>query len=399
MSRFSFNVCEPVALGFEHVPVNAGLLKIIRVAYPEAAIAFYAEETHLELVRAQLTPQSSNSIDWISIANPKRQTSFFRRLPTDFRRVRELFKLIDDDDTTQVVLFTFGNASVMWSLKFLTSTVHRRRKSQVVLHGDFATLRYRTSMKRMINPIYHMGSFKTAVHFGCAKGTQYLVLEEAVRDAVVAKFPRLAGRFKVIDHPVSGNREQVSKHELSSPVKFGFLGRASEAKGFSHFLAVAKHINERFPGQAVFSLVGFLGPGQDRQTLPNLVYLDGNLSHEKLEWDEYAEQVKELHFVCLFYDKEYEFAASGVLADAIGLEKPIIASALPLFANVERKFPHAIRFSADTDFAAPIEEILTSMDPASYERQVTAIRAVKQSRTPEALAVVYRNLVDEFSKD
>ncbi len=177
----------------------------------------------------------------------------------------------------------------------------------------------------------------------------------------------------------------------------GFSDAATEPKGFSRYLEVAKEISERFPGQASFSFVGFLAESQTSDSLPNLVYLQDAPTHDKLDRDEYVRRANELHFVCMFYEKEYEFAASGVLADAIEWEKPLIASQLPLFANVERKFPGSAYISERANFGQVIERILTTFDPEYYEKQLQAIRELKHSRTPAVLADTYRLLVTELN--
>ena len=93
------------------------------------------------------TDAKIRSIEWLPIELPPRQAGFFRRFVPDFRRMRALFGATERQADTDVFLVTFGNASIMWSLKLLTATAFRQRSVQVVLHGDFTTLRYRTSMR------------------------------------------------------------------------------------------------------------------------------------------------------------------------------------------------------------------------------------------------------------
>ncbi len=59
---------------------------------------------------------------------------------------------------------------------------------------------------------------------------------------------------------------------------------------------------------------------------------------ERMSRDEYINRLKNLHFVCLFYDKYYEFSASGVLMDSIAWGKPIVATRLPIFENLENLY-------------------------------------------------------------
>ena len=392
----SITVCDPIVSGFEHVPANSSLLTTIRYAYPESAIAFHGDAAHLDLVRNQVDVAIRESISWVVIKNPERQASFRRRFVTDFRRMLLLLKSTAHEPESAILFLTFGNASVMWSLKLLLAARFGRSKVQIVLHGDFATLRFRTSMKLVVNPLYQLSCFKTAVRFGTTGRIQYVVLEAAVRDAVVSKYPRLAGRFKVLEHPVPGDDATIVENDLSRPLRFGFLGRSTEAKGFHRYLDVATTIGERFPGQAVFSFVGFLGPGQNEETLPGLNALEYRPTTEKLDRAEYVRRVNELHYICMFYEKQYELTASGVLLDAIEREKPLITSNLPLFKNIADRFPDFAHVCDADVYVATIATILTNFDRDDYTKRVEAIRAVKQSRSPQVLAGVYRNLVAEL---
>ena len=397
-TRKSFLVCEPIARGLEHVPFNAGLLTIIRTGHPERRIVFCAESEHSEHVRRQLGEDIASSIEWSTITVPARDAEFYRRLPSDFRRVRGLLERVKSDNSSVVCTFSSGNASILWSLKFLVSTFHRAARVQVVLHGDFSLLRYRTSLRRHLNPLYHLGSFRTAIRWACDRRVQHVVLEESVRDAVVEKYSFLRDRFVVLDHPLPGDRNDLEPRLLASPVCFGFLGRAYESKGFSSFLAVAVDISTRFPGLAEFHLIGSVDAQQQEQYATELTFLAIRPETATLDRGRFLDRLGRMHYVCLFYDDTYEFTASGVLLDCVEWGKPIVGSRRSLFVHLEREFGEIGYLCDETEAQSVIEGLLMALDSGRYHRQVEAMLAIKVSRGPSVLAQRYSQLVEQFSQ-
>ena len=389
-----FLVCEPIAWGIEHVPFNAGLLNTIRTAFPEKKIRFLGEATHCEEVRAQIGSELDTSIEWVPIAVPPRQADFYPRLPATMRLVAAMIRQVKDDPSCRVLTFTSGNAALLWTLKLHLSMLHKGIKAQVVLHGDFSTLRYRSSLKKHLNPFFRLGSFRTAVRFACDRRAQYVVLEEAVRDAVVAKFAHLADRFIVLELPLPGDGRSASPLALTTPVRFGYLGRAYATKGFFTYLDVAVEVSRRRPGQAEFHFVGSLTEAQQSQNIPNIDILTGRPSTVPLSRHEFLVGLESLHFACLFYDETYEFTASAVLLDCVEHGKPIVGTRRSIFVNLEERFAD-LGYLCDTDeYADVVESIVVALDDDRYQRQVGTMNMVKASRSADVLAERYRAYVD-----
>ena len=83
-----FLVCDPIVWGLEHVPVNTALLKIIRLAFPNDDISFYGEGSHLDNVKKQIGIEYASSIMWEKLSLPHRQSSFIKRLRSDFKIIK-----------------------------------------------------------------------------------------------------------------------------------------------------------------------------------------------------------------------------------------------------------------------------------------------------------------------
>ncbi len=393
-----FLVCEPIAWGLEHVPFNAALLKTIHYAFPDERIKFHGEHSHIEEVKKEIGEELLDHIEWCKISLSQRHASFFKRLSSDFSNVRYLLNELNDN-VSKNVLVIIGNPSILWALKYHVSTSHKNSKVQVVLHGDFSKLRYRSSLKNIFNPLYHIGSLKTALRISTLINFQIIVLEDAVRDAVIKEMPSLQRIIKVLDHPIPGDSQPLKIIELNEPIQFGFLGRASESKGFLEFLSAASEISRRFPGKANFHLIGWILDYQQKQNIPEIKFLTDKPATHCLNRTEYVKRLGQLHFVCMFYRREYEFTASGVLLDSVKYEKPIITTPLPIFEHLNNRFSNIGYLCHNDNMVDMISSIISKLDTSHYKQQVQNMRQLKNSRTPVFLAKKYYELTSLLLRD
>lgn len=389
-----FLVCESIAWGMEHVPFNAALLRTMRFAYPNDIIHFYAEKYHLENVRKQISEEVAASIVWKKLVLPSRHSSFYVRLFSDFKTVKFLLKELNENPLKDVLVITV-EAPILWALKFYTGNIHKDKRVQVIIHGDFTTL-HRTPRKSILNPFYYIGSLKTALKVSGYERLQHIVLEETVRDAILKQLPFLRNSVGVLDHPIPVDNQHVGINNFDSPIQFGFLGHASEKKGFSEYLTVASEITKRFSGQAKFHFIGSISDKIRRKTHSKMAFLEETPGKEPMSRNEYVNRLKSLHFVCCFYNKYYEACASGVLMDSIAWEKPIIATQLPIFKTIQKRFGDIGYLCKNNEFRETIANIIQIGDSKRYKRQVANMSQVKTSRTPETLAMKYIELVNSL---
>ena len=231
------------------------------------------------------------------------------------------------------------------------------------------------------------------------KCIQFIVLEEPIRDAVLKELPYLSTRIGVLDHPIPLDEKHIESNDFYPPIQFGFLGLATEHKGFLKYLTVASEISTRFPGIASFHVIGRSNDQYKYLSFPEMTFLSTKPCTERLSRDKYIQGLKKLHYVCLFCgDRHYEFSASGVMLDSVAWGKPIIAAQLPIFKNLMNRFGDIGYLSKDDEFSETIGTILRKVDTNRYKRQVLNMHQVKKSRTPDSLAKKYRELVEELLK-
>ena len=387
-----FLVCDPIVWGSEHVPFNSALIKIIRLAFPNDDISFYGEESHLDNVKKQIGIEYADSIMWEKLVLPHRQSGFIKRLRSDFKIIKFILNKLNKDPQRDVLVIT-GNSSLLWALKYFLHTVHKNRNIQVILHGGLDTLVKRKSLR----PHRRIGNIRTALSKFNQRHLRYIVLEESIRDAVLQRLPSLRDHIDVLDHPISLDKQPLEKNNLNLPIQFGFLGLATEHKGFHKYINVASEISAKFPGLANFHVIGRVGKKYDHLNIAEMNFLSTKPGPERLNRDQFVRLLNKLHFICLFFeDRYYEFCASGVLLDAKKWEKPVIATQLPIFKNIEREFGDIGYLCRNGEFSETIRTIMSKVDTERYKNQVQNMRHVKRSRTPEALANKYRELVNQF---
>jgi hypothetical protein len=259
---------------------------------------------------------------------------------------------------------------------------------QVGLHGnlnDITGWRPRNPLARR----FDLGSALADRH----PRLRYLVLEPSILVELARLAPRAAERTDVLPLPVN-TAEMPARPTapLSVPLRIGFVGQGTAAKGFDQFLALARDVRARHGDRVVFHHVGRLMPGE---APPDLAVLADPPSREHLPRDEFTRRLAALHYVLLPFREGgyYGLSASGALMDAITWLKPVIATRLPLVEHFFTRYGE-IGFACDggTGLAAAVEAAL-ALDAPGYDRQVAAVQRARAARMPEALARDYCALV------
>jgi hypothetical protein len=382
-----FLVCDPVCWGLELVPVNAAILEVIRHAFPSQEMVFCGEESHLNHLRSELSADVCRSITWKSIPIPPRHATFLERSYGDLNLLWRLFKMLKTDPGSHLVLNAITPSTLMALKILLCCTFYRFYRAQIILHGGLASLNGCFSR----NPVRRIQDLRTALRFGSNRNLQYILLEEPIRMALLRLLPSLQDHVVLLEHPIPTNEEPKGNVEFGVPLRIGFLGMTTEAKGFRLFLEVASAMVAKFPGRVEFHAIGWT---EEKWESSEISPLATKPRTKKLPRPEYIRQVESLHFVCLPYQgQHYELSPSGALLDAVAWEKPVITSRIPMMENLVSRFGDIGYLCADKhEFCDTIEGIIKRADVHQYRNQVSSMREVRRSRTPQYLASTYRDL-------
>jgi glycosyltransferase involved in cell wall biosynthesis len=379
-------ICDPICHAGEHVPFNAGILELIRRAFPDEKIFFLGEQLHVSKLKRQVNLSITDSISWVEISIPDRYTGYSKRFCEELRIVWRLIKPLCQS-ANGILLFTAVQASTLVVLKLLSRFMSHNLGLQVVLHGlgDIGGDRSR-------HPIRRFQDMRTALTMRCERYIQYLALEVDIKEAILKNMPFLNQQLEVIEHPIPPCEELLRPIDLRVPVKFGFLGRADETRGFPIFLKLASEIVKEYQDKGEFHAIGrypkkedFLGTTHALLTKPCI---------ERLERSAFIESAKKLHFVIFPLSPQfYQFAASGSLMDAIAWGRPVIARNIPIVASLFENYGDiGYVFNDERELHEIVRNIIEQCNNLHYRLQVDNIKKIREDRSAIVLAETYRKI-------
>jgi hypothetical protein len=382
------HVCEIMFQRSGHVPFNAGFLATIRATFPKEELSFYGGAAHIEELKKQLGQPLAGSIVWIEIQPVPPGLSYWKRFFRELRVIRRLFGNFSRGSTSRFVL-TSGFPSTVLVLKVARYLQWINPAVQIVLHGMSGVVG-----KRYRHPIHRFQDMRTALTLLGNKNIQYIVLEQSVRDTVVKHLPLLSSHVEVLDHPIPPNEGTSETIELGVPIRFGFLGLVSKAKGFPLFVRLAEEYTAKNGESAEFHAIGhFLEDGRGANDLTALATKPGDTQMSRAD---FTQRLSRLHFVVLPYEVGfYTLTASGVLLDAIAWEKPVIARKIPIFEAMFEKYGDIGHlFGEDAELVEVVGGILKSPERSRYRNQVLNLRKARKARAPEMLSAPYRKMCE-----
>jgi hypothetical protein len=386
-----------------HAPGNSATIQTIALAYPREEVRVFADPSHIaELQKdAALTgyanvrfrpialyPHLFGKTHIVSWGRFRREMTTLRQgVATAPRDERCLIMLISATPTA--ILAARWLARLALARPWLARLGRRHIGVQVGLHGNLNDI----NGWRPRNPLPRAFDLRSALSARYPPMFSFLVLEEGIKLALGEAIPTVADRVQVLPLPIN-TTELPQQHEiaLEPPVRIGLVGQATQAKGIDLFLDVARDCKARYGPRVEFVLVGTATTGSD---LSAFNMLEDQVTIEALPREQYLARLAKLHYVLLpLQDRYYSLSASGALIDAITWLKPIIATRLPIVEALFRRFGDIGTLCDDeTAMRAAVEAAVSTHDAARYQRQVEALRAVRASRSPDALAADYRTLV------
>lgn len=374
--------------GQVHVPTNGATLLTASLAFPQEEIRAFAEETHLahlrtqELLRRHVT---FHSVRPFSLYRGKTGRVSLRRFVREFAVMARALKGAGREPCLMILLSATPTA--IFAASWLARLRRHPTAVHVVLHGNANEV----DRMRSRNPLLRRFDLMSALQSAHRLGVRFIVLEEAIAKELKRKVPAAGPFIDVLPSP-AGKVAAAAPLTLGKPIRIGFVGLATEAKGVAIFLRIAQKYRQKYGPDIEFHHIGPVLEGSDPARFS---VLDSPPSTGSLPREEFAARLSRLHYVMLPYlPQYYNLSASGSLIDAVIWRKPIIASRLPLFAEFFSEFGE-LGFLCDdeTEMSDAIDAIMEQPDQTRYEAQVLRLAAIAESRSPEKLAERYRSLV------
>jgi hypothetical protein len=380
---------EPQCRGDEHVEVNAALLLTARHAFPDQAMTFLAEESHLAAVRLRLSAEPGFQFGTIRI--PPRTLSEPRRLRRDAALVRQFLDYCRKERVSDLFLCSATSATI-YALKWYALFAAGPRTT-VVLHRNLASLASAGSCRPWHYP------FQVRFALGCPGGRnlRYLVYGDFIRERAGRLMPRLLPRLMAIDHPYLFPAAGATPSQAAS-VRFGFLGTARFDKGADLFFRLARKIAPAPPSTAGaglsparFLVVGHLWDQGLKEIIPAGVEVaskDGAMVSRR----EYEELASSLDYAVFCGQAEpYNYFASGALLDAFAFCKPLISLRTPMTEYCFQQMGD-IGYLCDSyqEMVGVVRSLLQAPRPGRYRSQCDNIRENRAIFSPELVATRLR---------
>ncbi len=342
---------EPTWEKHIHLPNNLGWLKIARQAFPEAELSFIGETEQQHLMQAEGDITRLQYLSW----------------PVGEDTYRPFRDLIWRHKTLKgPVLDRLKKADAILMLSCTPSTLNHltwrglARKTWAFLHGNANDL----MGWRSRNPLLRPFDFTTSLQRFCQHGGTVVVLETRIVTNLIARFPWLKGHLIALPHPILENEGSAPRPSFALPLHIGFVGNASQAKGFQAFCELAHRLKKARPEAFRFHVIGKLA--EDAKHLDQSA-LDTPAASNPLPRDTFNQLLQQQHFMFQWHSNDYyDLAASGVIYDAINQGIPLIArlhGELAYWAEQQRPLGLCEVTLKDLETA-----LLTSIDDQTLEK-------------------------------
>ncbi len=386
-------VFEMVWTGTHHAPGNSVTIQTVARAAPEQDIRVFADASHLaELARdGALSAVPRIALRPIALSPHHRFKTHIVSLRRGWRElatIRAALRGVPRDEPCLLFLIS-ATPTAIAAASLLLRLDRRIAGVQVGLHGDLNDI----TAWRSRNPILRLFDLPAVLGRRHAGRLRFLVLEEAIRRELRKRAPEAAAVTDVLSLPV--NISEVTRSvppPLALPLRIGLVGQATEAKGITPFLSLARTVKARHGDRVRFEVVGRAPPASD---LSRFAVLDEPITREHLPRAVFCAHLAQLHYVCLpFQPGYYALSASGAMIDAITWLIPVIACRIPIVEDNFSRFGEIGHLVDDAEeMVAVIEALLDRPDPDRYARQVAAMRRARDARMPARLADDYRTIL------
>ncbi|HKY18147.1 MAG TPA: glycosyltransferase [Rhizomicrobium sp.] len=383
---------EPTWTGRIHAPGNAILLNIVKAAFPEQPLHIFAEAAHLKELQTILSAQTNATAQFHPIQlSPhylhRPHIVSATRLFSEMGIIRRAFAQTSSSQECLLILLS-ATSTAIFAADLLSRLRRGKTFIQAQLHGNLNEV----TAWRHSDPIRRALDLKSALAKNYHGRLRYLVLEQFIRDKLAELSPATAQATDVLPHPIAMQGHAPADVTLELPLRVGLVGLGSEEKGMGSFLEIAKRVKQDLGDTVRFHHIGSARPGAD---LSLYGLLEEPPSLEQLTRPDFLARLSRLHYVIFpLKERYYGLSASGTFLDAVAALKPVIATRIPLTQQFFREFGDiGYLCQDDEDIILTIKTIASKPDPDTYQAQVSALRASRAARLPDALVPTYRGFI------
>ena len=256
-----------------------------------------------------------------------------------------------------LLVFLSATSTAILAASLLAMTGWRRIGVEVCLHGNLVNL----TGWRSRNPVIRRLDLQAMLARRRARPVRFLVHEESIKQELGQLVPRALAVTDVL--PLPANPAEIAScgaMSLRYPVRIGLVGQATEAR--------ESHHSWRRPGCSSRSMASKSSSawsgGSSRATIFHASPAWMSRCPRQIARDDFRKLLGRLHFVFLPLQPEYyRLAASGALLDAITWLKPVIATSVPIMADIFAQYGDiGYLCGSAEDMQRALHVVLTEMD-------------------------------------
>lgn len=379
--KVNITIIEPTWDGLAHCPVNLGVIRIVRTAFPNASITFIAGERHISEIKKISGDHADNKLQFLNFDPQLDADTLPRNLLQTYKKIKKIPKtlLIDAD----LIIQTSCTASSLHCFNWLGLSP----KTLTYLHGNANEI----ANWRSKNPLRRWLDFTAGLRKFAKQGGKVLVYEQGIQRQLKQKANWLDSSLHVLGHTLLEEERKLCKanRSLTNPIRIGFAGNATVSKGFPEFVKLSNDVQTKKPGAYEFHAFSNLHTSCKNIDQTSL----STPANRALPRVEFISGLDTMDFIFAWHsDDYYSLAASGILYDAINLGIPLIARRTEQIQHLEDQgMPVALHF----DVLADAAHSLRSQTPQqqSYERLINGLNMARSTLTTAKLASDLRHIL------
>jgi len=310
-------VIEPQCKGYEHLENNVIFVDLIRSIFPGKEIAFYAYQSHAELVNLRLGELNcvKNIESLNNCGDIYSSKDLIQCLHAEFKPRKDFIE--------KVIFLSIGSEQAFYVNRILGKHGYRTYLFMHYMVSEIAS-----------RPSYRPNMFVKWIYFTLAfnsKNVEHIVFSHMIADRLNRY---LLGRHKVkaslLPYDMTNNLklEDIDlSHYKRDPFVFVFPGEGRIEKGVREFIDIGRQYSNNSNVQFIVSGRVKIDPEYCHNSGVDCIFSDQLISET-----EYRKRLEKANYFVLLHEPEiYKYISSGVLLEAVKSEKPIIAIRNPAF--------------------------------------------------------------------
>ncbi|MFA5973319.1 MAG: hypothetical protein WC780_13295 [Lentimicrobiaceae bacterium] len=388
-------VIEPQCYANEHSDVNAALLAVIRSACPLQKIVFFAENSHLNLVKEITTLKNINLIDYYSIKIPNRNFIDAQRIFVEWVLTKQVFHKAKALKA-QRIIFSSVTSSGLWCIKLL---IRKFKNIDVIVipHTILESVTEKPSLKKPWNLLFW---FRYSLIIGNVPQLRFMLFGESKGKALCQILPQIQNYVISINLPYFFKEITVVRNKQSSILRFGYFGDLYNKKSTNGFSKLALEVHqESEKDKSKFILIGYIGDPIMRGKINSEIILPSiDRPLEREQYDKYANMID--YAVYFFKPKSYALTVSASFYDALAYIKPIIAIKTPFFEYYFNIMGDIGYLCEDyNDMKTLIIDLIINKPTIKYAEQCNNIIKGRKILEVENLSLKMKNIFNDSMKD